>query len=429
MLLQFSVENFKSFKDKAVLSLEASSDKNLLESTTIVKNERLLNSVGIFGSNASGKSNLFNAITAAILTIRWSSNKQHGQLLETIIPYKFRKNAYDIPTSFEFIYYGPNQKKYIYGFSATQKKIFTEYLYKYDSVKPTTIFDRDINREVEYKFTVPGLKTDLEAIKERNDENKLFLATAAQWNNKEAKDAIDWFLYHIDVHATNMDYLLKYSGKYFEHDTNNTLKKFTNKLLEKSDINITDFNFKAENLPGSQMKNNLFANNIDPNSFQDNSIYKNYTVNTKHVVLNEDSTKDNYELSLFEESLGTRTLFLLSPILQKAFNNGEVVCIDEFDNSLHPMLTIFLISLFNDKRLNTADAQLIVSSHTLEMMSDKLLRRDQIYFVDKNRNTASSELYSLDDYSVRHNVDRRKAYLLGRFNSVPNILSGEMLWR
>ena len=116
MLLQFSVENFKSFKSNVVLSLEASSDKELSNNVTTIKKDRCLNTVAIFGANAAGKSNIFSALTAAIMLIRRSNTRQVTEPLMEIVPYKFDACSMTKPTSFEFVFYAENTK-YVYGFA------------------------------------------------------------------------------------------------------------------------------------------------------------------------------------------------------------------------------------------------------------------------------------------------------------------------
>jgi AAA15 family ATPase/GTPase len=142
----------------------------------------------------------------------------------------------------------------------------------------------------------------------------------------------------------------------------------------------------------------------------------------KHEIVKDDGTIETYELALNSESKGTEGLFFLSPILKRAFETGETICVDEFDISLHPLLVKHLIGLFSNPTINKNKAQLIISTHTVDLLNLTLLRRDQIYFVNKSNKTAESELYSLDEFSPRTSENIRKAYLLGRFGSVPNII-------
>ena len=127
------------------------------------------------------------------------------------------------------------------------------------------------------------------------------------------------------------------------------------------------------------------------------------------------------------ESLGTKNLFFLSPIIKRAFETGETVCVDEFDTSLHPMLVVYLLGLFHNPNVNKKNAQLIISSHTMSLLDLKTLRRDQIYFVDKDQSSGITELYSLDDFSPRTSENIRKAYLIGRYGAIPVIKNSEAL--
>ena len=142
MLLQFSVENYRSFKTKAVLSLEASADKELPDNTVGIQKQKVLKAAAIFGSNAAGKSNIFKALTAAILMVRFSSTRQVGDPIMYAVPFAFSEETIKQPCSFEFVFLKDN-KKYVYGFSATSEKITNEYLYVYNSSRATTIFERD----------------------------------------------------------------------------------------------------------------------------------------------------------------------------------------------------------------------------------------------------------------------------------------------
>jgi AAA15 family ATPase/GTPase len=123
-------------------------------------------------------------------------------------------------------------------------------------------------------------------------------------------------------------------------------------------------------------------------------------------------------VSLADESKGTENLFLLAPILMKALSTGETVVIDEIERSLHPLLVKHIIGYFNDPDINPSNAQLIFNTHNLELMSLDIFRRDQIYFVDKSGKTGASELYSLDEFSVRAEENIKKGYLLGRFGAI-----------
>ena len=424
MLLHFSIENFKSFKDMAVLSMEPSADKELPDNLTLIEKNRCLNTIAIFGANAAGKSNVFTALTAAILLVRRSNSRQVIDPLLEIIPFKFDEESIRKPTTFEFVFIAEG-KKYVYGFSATQKAVQREYLYVFNSAKASTIFERtDVNT---YKFTSPALKRELQPLTERNTENKLFLATATAWNCEATRIPYLWFETKINTYSIDSDQLISQTAPMFDNDADNSLRKFTNMILHEADINIDDFNIEFKDISQEQFLQQVPQELRGLISTIPAAMNKAVKIETVHSIV-DDGIAKQYNLSLMEESQGTRNLFLFSPVLKRAFETGETLCIDEFDASLHPMLVRYLFSLFNNPDINKAHAQLIVSSHSLVLMSLKNLRRDQIYFVEKDRKTGKSELYSLDEFSPRKEEDVRKAYMLGRYGSIPDIPEEAHLW-
>ena len=421
MLLQFGVENFRSYKDLALLSMEASSDKELPDNVVTEADHRVLKVATVFGANAAGKSNLFYALTTAIMAIRLSNTMQVGQPIAGIVPYMFDDECKSKPSKFEFVFIYKGIK-YIYGFAATIAEVKQEYLYAYKTSRPTTIFERDESKEEVCRFTIPSIKSELEPISKRNTKNKLFLATATEWNSKETKEAFGFFASGINTYNPQFDVLLPQIGPMLENDEDQSTQRFIKTLLNAADINVNDYKFEAKEQPleevvaglPPQIRAAILATTNDPG--------KNitYTINTIHEV-----NGNKYLLNISDESEGTRNIFGMSPLFKRAFEKtGEVICIDEFDKSLHPALVQYLIDLFNDKEVNVCNAQLIISTHTSSLLSQEHLRRDQFYFVDKNQKTGESELYSLDEFSPRKREDIRKAYLLGRYGAVPNIMEG-----
>ena len=407
MLLQFSVENYRSFRTKAVLSLEASADKELANNVLEADKHRILKIAAVFGANAAGKSNIFKALTAAILMVRLSNNRQLGEPLSMAVPFAFDDESGKEPCSFEFVFIAAG-RKYVYGFSATVEKIINEYLYVYNSSRATTIFERDGN---EYRFTSSSVAKKLKPITAHNTENKLFLATATAWNYEGTRDALMWFMNGINTYSPDYQQMLNVTGPLFEQDKDDSLQTFTNNVLHEADINISDYQIESRELPPLTPQPGV------------NVVGKEYTITTSHRV----EGGKTYSLNLRDESNGTINLFFFAPIIKKAFETGETLCIDEFDESLHPLLVQYLVGLFNNPEINRQNAQLIVSTHTSGLLNLKHLRRDQIYFVEKNNQTGCSTLYSLDEFSPRTREDIQRAYLLGRYGSIPNLGNGDAL--
>lgn len=425
MLIQFQVENYKSIKDLAVLSMEASSEKEHLKNLTIVGKDKVLKTAVIFGANAAGKSNLFTAMTAAITLVRKSNLRQVGEPLSEIVPFKFDKSTINLPTKFEFVFRS-HDKKYVYGFSASNRKIIDEYLYVYKTAKPTTVFER--SNTDQYRYTSVDAKKELQPIESRNAENKLFLATAGAWNSKLVKEPLSWFMAMIDTYLTDFSLLFQQSISSYDSDYDGSLKQFTSRLMHEADIHIDDYTIESRDLPKENYLQMIppFLEGLIPTTAEVHS--KEYSVRTMHRIIGEDQKETLFTLSLNEESEGTKNIFALSPVFKNAFETGRIICIDELDTSLHPILIVLLVGLFNNPKVNKANAQLIFSTHSTEILSLKDMRRDQFYFVEKDRRTGASQLYSLDEFSPRLGEDIRKAYLIGRYGAIPDIGEGIDLW-
>lgn len=404
MLLEFRVENYRSFKDAAVLSMKATAANEHLENLiTTVHGTRLIKSAVIYGANASGKSNLMRALIAAIMIIRTSDSRQVGMPIPFVDPFFFCEDRKK-ESSFEFEFIC-SERRYIYGFSCSDRKITEEHLSMYSSQRPTKIFTR---RNEKYDFYNSTTAKILEPLKERNTPNKLFLATATNWNAPVTREPFMWFSKALDVFDSQQP-MLQSLGMY-EADGNGELKKFTTQLLRESDINISDYTIESR----------IVNTPIQPHGQFMKS--KEYKVLSRHVIKKDDKSTATYDLQMNEESRGTQNLFFLSPQIKRALDNGYLFCVDELDSSMHPDLLNYLIGLFNSPDTNKKGAQLIVTLHSTEAMTLKRLRRDQIYFVNKDKDTGISELYSLSEFPVRLNEDIRKAYLSGRFGAVPDII-------
>ena len=417
MLIQFTVENFMSFRKQTIFNLKPSISNELKEN--IVKNEKhqAVKTAVVFGANASGKSNVIKAVTAAIMMLRESEQMQIDMPLQRIVPFKLGNNTMEKPTFFEFVFV-TDGIKYIYGFSATVKKIHKEYLYAYYSNKPTTVFQRDGDK---YEFKRD--KSELMLLSEKNISNKLFLSTATAWNYKETKAPYRWF-------STMVDTYDKTSWQPdFQSLMDEKQKRFTKELLRIADINIADYHVNKTEMPKEQVE----AIKLDPvlkSLMGDGNFFKGdyFSAATMHEVQEDSGDISMRELDLMEESTGTQTLFFMSTKLKEAFETGKIMVIDEIEAGLHPLIVEEIVRMFNDDNINRKNAQLIFTTHDTNILNLDLLRRDQIFFIEKNRMTAESELYALSDFSVRKTENIRNAYMHGRYGAVPNVLIGNMLW-
>ena len=421
MLVQFTVENFLSIRDKVYLSLEPSKDSEHPENLITKGDYKAVNSVAIYGANASGKSSLFKAITVALIMIRNSNNVQVTDKLP-MTPFKFDFESRNKPTSFEFTFIAKDGRKYIYGFSATTEKVVEEYLYCYNTSKPTLLFDLNENEKPKFNR---AYKVKLEAAYQMNTANKLFLATATTWNVECTKSPFEWLAESIDTFTDVME-LGGVAFEKYRTDENRKYIEFTKNLLKQADINISSIEVDAKEVmggPALPFQIVVQGKIIPPNEGKHYDV----EITTGYTVVDENGEKTEFSLTLQEESIGTQLLFFYGPLLKDAFEKGKTIVLDEIDKSMHPSLVKFIMNLFRDPDVNKNGAQLIVTTHETGILSFDMFRRDQIYFTEKDSKSGVTDLYSLDEFSVRKTENIEKGYLMGRYGAIPFLQAGEVL--
>ena len=409
MLIEFSVKNFASLKDKVTLTMEKGSGNENPEN--VIEKYDLLKNVAIYGANASGKSNLLKAFHAALTMIRNSNIMPIGGTWDFLVPFMFNDNSKNNKTEFEFIFV-TNNTKYRYSFTADKYKIYDEILDAYYSQKPTNVFTR-VNTN-EYTFTSD--KQKLESLASKNTDNKLFLTTATTWNYDKTRDAFMWFQKYIDVYdsfdkITDRD-LISYSN------IDSSLKDFALKLLREADILIKDIHVDYKEREVDSRTLDLLVPPLDIT--EERYKIKNINIELEHEVISGNK-EYTYKLNLKNESSGTKILFVLAPFLKQAFTTNKVIFIDELEKSLHPNLVLFIIKLFNNKKINKANSQLIFTTHDINLLDIDILRRDQIWFTEKNADSGITSLYPLDSFSVRKDENIKKGYINGRYGAIPFI--------
>ena len=323
MLLQFSVENYLSFREPAVLSLIPSTDKEHSDNITNKAAFKGLNTIAIYGANASGKSNLYKAVAVSLNMIRSSVNTQVDQLLP-VVPFKLDDESKGKPSSFEFQFVADDGKKYIYGFSAFPDRIVEEYLYCYNTQRPTKVFDRTETSSYTFSRTT---KKELEPIIRFTTKNRLFISSATLLNSESTRSAYEWLAKGIDTFM-NVSELQNRAYAFYMEDYDNNRRdniEFTKELFKAADISISDIDYsyqKIDELPPDVPR--IVVNN-EPLP----AVEIRQEVNTEHVVTDEDGNLKKYNLSLQEESLGTTTLFLYGPFLKETLDKGKVLFIDD----------------------------------------------------------------------------------------------------
>ena len=423
MLLNFTFKNYMSYADTCDFSMLANKDKSHEDNLIKIGKDRISKTRIIYGSNASGKTSFINALDFIKIFSMMSNNLVENNRIG-VNPYKFRKDAYKVPSEFSLTFM-KNNVKYNYSFSCTYEKVINEKLDVYNSAKPTNIFTR--TNTDDYKFNTDVKK--LNEIKTKNTKNKLFLLTAATWNYEKVKPVVEYILNDIIV-LHDISQPTKYNINYIiEHNDLEEYKKFCLDFLNNADISISDFEINMQKVKelGKRAEfmtkiMNVIVNN-DPEKMDKFGNSDFFNIKTIHNIKDEDSS-NSYPLELIEESIGTQQLFYFAPALFYTFKEGKTLLIDEIDRSLHPLLVEYIIKKFYDAEINTKNAQLICNTHDTNLLNLDIFRRDEIWFTERNNATASTEMYALSDFSPRKDENIEKAYLLGRYGGIPFIKEG-----
>ena len=426
MLIEFKFSNYRSFRDEALLSMEATGLGTFKDSLLNYGNNRFLPGVAIYGKNGGGKSNVIRAFWLSVQFIKNAQRTQHENAEVPVSPFLLNDFSKNEPTSFEFIFVLDNVK-YIYGFSATRNKICSEYLYHTPKGQRAIVFERNGQ---DFKFTEHKAKRKL--ISETVAENQLFFSIACTMNDVDCSAAMRWFREYILFSRDYSDIprqLLEYSN-----DTN--MLKAISDYAKAADFGIEDVHFEFDNqdvenmneLPSdipTGMKTALTAFMHLLSETSNNSEVKlkmgEVTATSYHKGKKSDGKEELFALELAEESDGTRKLMAFAPAIESTLRTGGLLLIDEIERELHPMLVDYIIAKFQNKSTNPHGAQVIFTTHNTELMNEELIRKDQIYFVDKNRNEGYSELYTISEFSTKTSDNIRKGYLLGKYGAIPNI--------
>ena len=245
----------------------------------------------------------------------------------------------------------------------------------------------------------------------------MFLSTATNWNYDKTKDAYLWFANAIDTYDSFENIADNDLIDYSKNDAG--LKNFALKLLKEADILIKDITVDYEE---KEADNTMIDMLVPPLARNGEKIkVKNVNIELEHEIKDADDTYHSYKLNFTDESSGTKVLFAFAPFLKRAFERTKVIVVDELERSMHPALVEFIVKLFNNKEINKANSQLIFTTHATNLLDLELLRRDQIWFTEKNPETGVSDLYPLDSFSVRKEENIQRGYINGRYGAIPFI--------
>lgn len=421
MLLEFTVENFRSFRDKTTLSMLASSDNSRLDNLTeveAIKGKRTLNSTVVYGANASGKSNLVLALTILKNFVVNSHAHQKGMKLNHQ-PFAFDKDRANKPTSFSIVFV-QDGIRYNYSMAYDKERIVGEELSYYPNGKVSLIFSREGN---EFDFNVDH--KEQEVISRRTLENALYLSTSVQFNYSKNVPAFTWFSKGLTaLDNTDSPGLVNGAIEYMNH--NKKAKRLMVQALQIADLGITGVEGRLKKVPIQKLYGGLPPQLLAVMTMVGNEALQT-DLRFKHKVVGADGVESEIDLPHIFESEGTRKLFsIIGPIIE-ALQKGGTLVVDELDTKLHHDISTWLVGLFHDPDQNRHGAQLIFNSHNQLLLDQTLFRRDQIWFTEKNPETGASELYSLAEIGERKDRDIQKAYQLGRYGAIPTIVPSKVV--
>lgn len=405
MLIQFNYENYKSYLTETSLDLTATAYSELKENLIEGKwNEKYMKVISIYGANASGKSNVLEAFDQMKKLVLKSFENSTSSKEIPLKRFQFCEDGKKSPSLFE-VFFSYKGKEYQYGFNLNEKLILSEWLYKrnyrYKS-KYEPIFEREGQ---EFNLN-DELKKAKDIIQIMNDKT-LLITLLSKLEIEDVKNVFHWFMETEVINFGNIsfEFFVERSLPKVDFDNEKEYGRFV-EFLESIDVGIKG----------------IRKERISTEGIEDESKFEKYKIYTQH--LNIDTGKIE-EIPLHEESSGTIKMMGLYRFVSEAIENGRTLFVDEMDAKLHPLLTRYLINLFQNEEHNKKGAQLIFTTHDTNTLTNELFRRDQIWFVEKD-NRGISELFSLSEYKignhkVRKDASYNKDYLGGRYGAIPNI--------
>jgi uncharacterized protein len=432
MLIEFVITNFRSFRDEQRFSLVAAADKSLSENTLIVPGfkYRLLRSAVIYGPNASGKSNLILAmgfLHLLILGAVQSAPTPGRRMLDhpLLKPFLLDNASATTPTSFELSFFNGGIR-HQYGIVLDRNLIREEWLIVYPKGQPQTWFTRKLRAEDPGEFgafTVsdpdlyewyfgPRLSGEKQRLADLTRADVPFLSAGATFGNQQLRQVFDWFAQQLSVlNPWGRPDLAGETAKQTLEDEQ--LRTMLRDLLAHADFGIEDFRVQEVSL-----KNDLLARML-PEHIP--SAIENIDITHTNIFFRHRggaALPQSVEFERDDESLGTIRFFGIAGPVIDALRHGKTLLVDEFDDSLHPLLVQRLVELFHSPVTNPHNAQLVINTHDVTMLDTALFRRDQIWFTEKGSDGAS-RLVPLSDYSPRKNESLMRGYLYGRYGAVP----------
>ena len=422
MILEFTVENYRSFYGKKTLVLEADkalkecSDMNLFE----YNKHTLLRSLALYGANSSGKSNLVSAMHTMARCVLLSVKLNDNEELE-YDPFLLLKGN-DSPTMFEIVFL-KGDYYYRYGFRYNLERIVDEWLFR--KTTPRSKEQMLFVRNEEGIFVDEGNFPEGAGYEEKTNDNRLFLSLCQQLGGEISRQVISWFQSEFNViSGLNNQQYRSYSKLFFhkkEQYSVDALEFFQKLRLGFNSILTHE---EEPNIPSdlpTELRAMFQKEMQGKKSIELDSVHNVYSEKGKVIGTINFSFEDR-------ESSGTNKLFDLSGPIFETLYSGAVLVVDELDAKMHPLISQYIIELFNNPETNPKNAQLIFTTHDTHLLSQKILRRDQIWFTEKDAKE-QTDLYSLMDIVLpdgtkpRNDANYERNYIAGRYGAIPYILN------
>lgn len=426
MLIQFTVENFRSFREAQTFSMVAASRlKRLKQSNSFappnkdLKVPDLLRCAAIFGANASGKSNFVKALRfVEYMVLSSSSAEPKGKI--NVQPFRLNTSTVDQDSKFE-IEFIEQDVRFQFGFTANSQRITSEWLIAYYTSRPTELYHRCYNDKEERDIYNFG--RSLEGGRLRKDwagqtgPKTLYISRVVQASSdefKQLKVPFEWFAKRLRVEPRSENNSLSdsFSTQYCKSEIN---KHKVIEFLNSFDIPVSDILIEEKNLASEDVFS-IFNEEFMVRFAEKHQLDKALKIREPRFI-HEDQDGNRIEFSPSDESDGTLNLFAFAAKWLVVTENDFVLVVDELDSSLHPLAVWELIRKLSE---TNSKAQLIFTTHDITILRSKLLRRDQVYFVSANSKRASS-LYSLQDFKGREEDAFEDRYLQGRYGATPVI--------
>jgi len=421
MIINFSVENFKSIKEEQTLSLLAvnSEDDHPGNIIPYEKNISLLKTAAIHGPNASGKSNVLEALKVFAAFIIKSTDLKLEQKIPYYKPYKLDKDYINKPSKFELEFIANDKTRYKYAVAFNDREIEFEKLVFYPKKQEALLFSRVKGKKIKFGSQLKGKKSNIE-----NEllSNNLFLSKAANSNLEQLGAIYTFFLRNLNF---TMDFFPVKSNttRQLIEENNLEFKDELINFLKAVDTGIHKVGLKQSKYIDKIKKRFIFHDNVSEDIKSDILEEALFSPVTFHKYFEAGREIGEIDFDLSEESKGIRKIYELAGDIISVLKSGGILIVDELDSGLHPHLSEYIIELFNSHEKNPNNAQLVFSTHDTSLLNPKLFRRDQIWFAGRN-SYGGTELYSLDEFDkdeVRKNTPFDKLYLNGRFGAIPLI--------